>query len=92
MKKELALIIGAVVVIFLIYPLTLLTYLGSSWSLVLMFPLFGIVLYSIFHALNLLHNKMGRKAIVFVIVFVVAVFVSFQFVLLLIRFTVPFVV
>jgi hypothetical protein len=92
MKKELALIIGATVIVLLIYPLTWFTYLGSNWLVILMLPLLALILYSIFHAVNLLHNKMRKKTIIFVGVFVVAVIVSFQFVLFLIRLTIPFMV
>jgi|WetSurMetagenome_2_1015567.scaffolds.fasta_scaffold708093_2 hypothetical protein len=91
MKKELALIIGAAVIVLLIYPLTWFTYVGSNWLVILMLPLLALILYSIFHAVNLLHNKMRKKAIIFVSLFVVTVVVSFQLVLLLIRSTILFV-
>ena len=89
MKKELALIVGAVVNILLIYPLTWFTHLGSNWVMVLMIPLIFIMLYSIFHSVNLLQNKARKKAVAFAGLLVTAIFVSFQFVLFMIRLTIP---
>ena len=89
MKKELALIIGAVVIVLLFYPVTRFTGMNLSWTVILMLPLTAIILYSMYHAVTLLFKKQRRKALVFMCLLVVSVFVSFQFVLLTIRLTIP---
>jgi hypothetical protein len=89
MKKELALIIGSVVVVLLFYPVMRFTGMSLSWAVILMLPLAVIILYSMYHAVTLLFNKNRKKAIIFVSALVVAVFVSFQLVLLMIRLTIP---
>jgi hypothetical protein len=91
MKKEFALIIGSVADILLIYPLTRFTNIGSNWVMILMVPLLFIILYSIYHSVTLLFNRQRKKAIIFVSLLVVAIIVSFQFVLLMIRLTIPIV-
>lgn len=89
MKKELALISGAVVIVLLFYPVTRFTGMSLSWTVILMLPLTVIILYSMYHAVTLLFNKDRKKAIIFVSLLVVAVFVSFQFVMLMIGLTIP---
>ncbi|MCW3983980.1 MAG: hypothetical protein NWE96_08280 [Candidatus Bathyarchaeota archaeon] len=89
MKKEIALIAGAVFVVLLFYPLTWFTNMNFSWAMILMLPLMAIILYSMYHAVKLVMNKNRRKAVIFVGLLVGAVFVTFQFVLFMIRLTMP---
>ena len=88
MKKELALIIAAVVDILLIYPFTLFSSLSYGLVMILMLPLLFVILYSTNHAVNLLHSKERKKAIIFVGSLVAAVIVSSQVVMLMIASTI----
>ena len=88
MKKEIALIIGAIVNILLIYPFAWYTLTVSNWFFLLILPLLSIILYSVNHAANLLINKERKKLIIFGSLLTVAVILSFQIVIFLIRLTI----
>ena len=88
MKKEIALIIGAVVNVFLFYPLAWFPYIGSKGFILLILPLLSIILYSIYHSANLLMNKERKKLIIFGSLMTVAIILSFQLVVFLIRLTI----
>jgi hypothetical protein len=92
MKKELALTIGAVANILLIYPLARFTPLDYRGIMILMLPLISIILYSTYHSATLLFNNERKKAIIFASLLVIAIIVTFQFVLLMIKLTIPIVV
>lgn len=91
MKKEIALIIGAVVNVLLFYPLAWFPYIGFKGFILLSIPLLAIILYSIYHSANLLMNKERKKLIIFGSLLTVAIILSFQFVVFLIRLTIPIV-
>jgi hypothetical protein len=91
MKKEIALIIGAVVNVLLFYPLAWFPYIGSNWFILLILPLLAIILYSIYHSANLLMNKERIKLTIFGSLLTAAIILSFQFVVFLIRLTIPIV-
>jgi len=91
MKKEIALIIGAVVNVLLFYPLAWFPYMGSNRFILLILPFLSLILYSIYHSANLLMNKERKKLIIFGSSLTVAIILSFQFVVFLIRLTIPIV-
>jgi hypothetical protein len=92
MKKEIALIIGAVVNVLIFYPLAWFPYIGFNRFIFLILPLLAIILFSIYHSANLLMKKKRKKLIIFVSLLAVAIILSFQFVVFLIMSTIPFVV
>jgi hypothetical protein len=91
MKKEFALIIGAVVNVLLFYPLAWFPYIGANRFILLILPLLSIILYSIYHSANLSMNKERKKLIIFASLLTMAIILSFQLVVFLIRLTIPIV-
>jgi hypothetical protein len=92
MKKEIALIIGAVVTVLLFYPLAWFPNIGFNRFIFPILPLLSIILYSIYHSANLLMNRERKKLIIFVSLLIVAIILSYQLVVFLILSTIRFMV